>query len=293
MEKGNVTANIDFSKVLDILPFGISIQTKDRKVIYENEKVKELVGSYRGTFCFKRWEYISGKGDHQCDDCPATISIVDGRRHHVFRKTIDRDDKELYLEIEIIPIIEKGKFNKFIEVMRIVNESEKTKILIKEPIKQIIDNLKFALTIFGKSGGEPLLFDDLNFLNEKTDIESFLSTLAVFTFSGLSQGRFEREGMYGPLPVLDLYDYSMIAFIFKISSENVIDSRNEGIEHSIIFCFFERKYYFLFENREIIENFFFDWIKKTEKLENFDKKSFNKFTKKTKELLKANLTNNN
>jgi PAS domain-containing protein len=35
-----------FQWVLDKLPVGISVQTPNREILYENETVKELIGSY-------------------------------------------------------------------------------------------------------------------------------------------------------------------------------------------------------------------------------------------------------
>ena len=62
MEKGennslsqNKTSSGNFSWILDELPFGISVQDTNHTVLYENKKVKELLGTYLGKKCFKRW----------------------------------------------------------------------------------------------------------------------------------------------------------------------------------------------------------------------------------------------
>ena len=63
MEKDSVKlADENFRQILDKLPFGISVQTKDREIIYENTKVKELVGSFLYRQCYNRWHYLGLTG---------------------------------------------------------------------------------------------------------------------------------------------------------------------------------------------------------------------------------------
>ena len=55
--------NIDFNfkkpniPELESLDIGLSIQSKDLTVIYENERMKELTGGYNFKKCFERWEH--------------------------------------------------------------------------------------------------------------------------------------------------------------------------------------------------------------------------------------------
>ena len=58
----NQSSSGNFSWILDELPYGISVQDTNHIVLYENKKVKELVGTYMGKQCFKRWTYIPGGG---------------------------------------------------------------------------------------------------------------------------------------------------------------------------------------------------------------------------------------
>ncbi|MBA7541211.1 hypothetical protein ES705_33518 [subsurface metagenome] len=73
----NQTSSSNFSWILDELPYGISVQDTNRTILYENKKVKELLGTYMGTQCFKRWTYIPGEGQNPCQDCMMSLIIKD------------------------------------------------------------------------------------------------------------------------------------------------------------------------------------------------------------------------
>ncbi len=121
----------NFQWVLDELPVGISVQTPTREILYENETVKDLIGSYLHRQCYSRWHYLPDRGEKPCPDCPASIGMQDNKGHKVFRKTLDDKGNDLYLEIEFVPITDsEGKLEKFIE-FKVPNESE---------IKEIITN---------------------------------------------------------------------------------------------------------------------------------------------------------
>ena len=47
-----------YQAVLDNLPFGVSIQTKNRVIIYENKFISSLLGSYYKRYCYDRWNYL-------------------------------------------------------------------------------------------------------------------------------------------------------------------------------------------------------------------------------------------
>ena len=81
----------NFEWILDELPFGISVQKVDRTIIYENQKTKDMVGSFLFRQCYNRWHYIPERKNAPCPDCPASIGFTDKQRHKIFRKTIDKN----------------------------------------------------------------------------------------------------------------------------------------------------------------------------------------------------------
>jgi len=159
--------NIELSVILNALPFGLSVQNKKRIILYENDKCKELTGSFKSHHCFGRWKYITGEGEAICQDCPAIVTLVDGIKHKVFRKTVNRAFEDLYLEIQSIPVLESdGSINKYIEIINDVSSNEKVKSLVNKPFSAFIDELQFSISIYGKTGGEILLRDKLDFFSD-------------------------------------------------------------------------------------------------------------------------------
>jgi len=122
--------------ILDELPFGVSVQTVNREILYENETMKELVGSYISRHCFNRWHYLPGKGDEACKDCPATIGFKDGKSHKVFRKTQDKNGEDIFIEIQFLPVKnEDQEIDKFIEIITNVSLLDKAKVLATTPLE--------------------------------------------------------------------------------------------------------------------------------------------------------------
>lgn len=233
--------------ILNNLPFGISVQNKERKILYENEIVKKLVGSYHSHQCFKRWGYLKGEGVSICKDCPANISLLDQTPHKIFRKTLNKENKDLYLEIQVIPIMEKtGKVNKYIEIINDVSKDEIAKSLADIPISDIINDIKFSISQYGHTGGEIIVKDELSFF-QKTDL--YIQKLTMFTYIGIFQNNFNQEGLFGPLPVLDNPKKSMIVYSFRAFTQELTDPRRGGMEPCLLIMYFDRDYFFIFEKR--------------------------------------------
>jgi hypothetical protein len=250
--KSNNSSHFDL--ILNSLPFGISVQSSDRIVLYENSKAIELIGSFNLKHCFTRWDHIPNEGTAICTDCPATISLIDTKPHRIFRKTLKKDMTELFLEIQVIPIFEKdGKVKTFIEILNDVSKDETTRVLTEKPIDEILNSLNFSLSKYGLIGGEILLNDDLKFfLSDKTS--EYIQKLTMFTYVGVFQNNFEQEGLFGPLPVLDIPLKSMMVYSFRMKSEST-DKRKKNTEPCLLLIFFDRSYYFIFEKRESILEF--------------------------------------
>lgn len=250
----------EFQWILDKLPIGISVQTPSRKILYENEAVKELIGSYLHRQCYTRWHYLPGRGKNPCPDCPASIGMQDNKGHKVFRKTKDEKGEDLYLEIEFIPITDsEGKLEKYIEVIKNVTLQEKSKVLAAKSIDEIVDGIQVSIVKFGDLGGEIITTDQLDF-EEAENLEEILIKLTVYIFSGVIQGYEKQKGFFGPFPVLDKINYLLEVFICRIKDEKEMDPRFEGMQPCMILLFFPRDYVFLFEERNQIENYISDKI---------------------------------
>jgi len=280
-----IKENDKFRQILDELPFGISVQTKEREIIYENKKVKELVGSFLYRQCYNRWHYLEKRGNEPCNDCPATIGFKDNEPHKIFRKTINKDGESLYVEINFIPMLnDEGELDKFIEVFHEVEIKDKARVLSQQNKETILQQIQVAIIKFGDLGGETITTDNLRFI-KKNEIDDFLTKVTVYIFSGLIQGFDDQEGLFGPLPILDITTYEMLAHVFKIENKNASDPRMHGLEPCMLFIFFPRDYFFLFNNRDDIEDFIHQQIEKWGRLENITMENHKIFVNELRELL--------
>ena len=244
-----------YELALENLPFGVSIQTKDRVIQYENEKAASLFGNnLLHDRCYHRWNYISGEGNSICKDCPATISFQDKKMHQVFRKTFNPQLEEIFLEIQCIPILNKdGEVAKYLEIIKDVTDQENAKVLVKYSKRDIIDSLEFSLIKYGITGSEIVATDNIRFIT--TDFETTLFKLASFTFIGLFQNKDIHPGLFGRLPVVDYLDFSMFIFAFNLPSKELTDPRKKGKDNCMMLMLYKREFNFLFSERDKITAF--------------------------------------
>ena len=252
IEKNQTAKNPILDVIINNLPFGISVQDKKRLIIFENDKAKELVGPFQSQHCYLRWDHIPGEGKTICKDCPATMSLIDGTSHKIFRKTLNRNNGDLFIEIQVIPIIERDKsINTYIEIINDVSDDQKVKSLINIPIAEIVDNLQFSISSYGDTGGEIIIKDELPFFENS---QAYIQKLSLFTYIGVFQNNFDREGLFGPLPVLDLPNKSMMVYSFRLHSHTITDPRRNGQEPCLLLIYFNRDNYIIFEHRlEILD----------------------------------------
>ena len=100
---------------------GISIQDMDLKVLYQNDKHKQLIGDHVGEFCFKAYE----NKDEPCEGCPLVASFLDGKVHKAERST-PTDKGLLHVEITASPLIDQdGHVYGGIEAVRDITTRKK------------------------------------------------------------------------------------------------------------------------------------------------------------------------
>ncbi len=277
---------IDLNILLDNLPFGVSVQTKERKIIYENEKMKKMVGSFLYRQCYNRWHYLENRGEEPCPDCPASVGFQDSESHKIFRKTIDENGNDIYVEIKFVPIFNNdGELEKYIEIISEIDLEDKARVLSKQPLDLVLNQVQVSIIQFGDLGGEIITTDNLNFV-KKDELEDFLVKVTVYIFSGLIQGFDDQEGLFGPLPVLDKTNYEMLAHVFKIKNKNASDPRKHEQEPCMLYIFFPRDYFFLFANRDEIEDFINKQIDSWENTHNITEDARENFVKELHEVIK-------
>ncbi|MHA1397877.1 MAG: hypothetical protein ACTSSF_09255, partial [Candidatus Heimdallarchaeaceae archaeon] len=217
------------------------------------------------------------------------IGFKDLEKHKIFRKTVDRQGKEWFLEIEFIPIInENGELEKYVEVIQEVDLISKGRVMTIQDKESIFSQIQVAIIQFGDLGAEILSADNLLFM-EKEDLEEFLVKITVYIFSGLVQGFENQEGLFGPLPVLDKIAYETLIYVFRIKNEDAKDIRKNKLEPCMLYIFYPREYKFLFVKREEIEEFIRKRVLSWGDIKNINEKNQEVFVKDLISFLKMGI----
>ncbi len=84
---------------------------------------------------------------------------------------------------------------------------------------------------------------------------------------------------------MDKTDYLMETFLFRIKDEEASDPRLKGMQPCMILIFFPREYYFIFEKRNIIEEFIQKKVKEWGSLQVINELVHDEFSEELKQLL--------
>ncbi|OGW41905.1 MAG: hypothetical protein A2010_07315, partial [Nitrospirae bacterium GWD2_57_9] len=130
---------------------GISIQDRDFKVLYQNDRHRQMAGgSFIGQYCYQAYE----KRDSVCEGCPVAESFEDGQVHTAERSVARNGNETLqYVEIASSPLRDpEGRIAAGIEAVREITgrkkmeqalgESEKRYKLLVESITDYIYTVK-------------------------------------------------------------------------------------------------------------------------------------------------------
>ena len=209
--------------------------------------------------------------------------------HKVFRRTINKQGEEMFLEIHHIPLVEEsGEVNLYIQIIEVCSVLDKGKVLSIQTPEQVLENVQFAIVQLGDLGGEIVTTDKLSFV-ESNKLEEFLIKITVYIFGGLIQGVEDQIGLFGPLPVLDKTEYEMLAYLFQIRNDLALDPRKKGIERCMLLIFLKREYNFIFEKRELIANFLAEKVDKWGILQNITPEEHEIFATELRSFLKQQI----
>lgn len=134
-EKDNSKQNFlneQTASIIEAIGDAVSIQSTDFKIVYQNNKHKELLGSHVGEYCYKAYR----QRDENCEGCPLAISFERDAIFKVERK-VAIGGRELYLEITASPLKgSEGKMVAGIEVVRDITERRHTEELLRQSEEQ-------------------------------------------------------------------------------------------------------------------------------------------------------------
>ncbi|MBI4685255.1 MAG: PAS domain S-box protein [Nitrospirae bacterium] len=119
---------------------GISIQDTSFKVLYQNQRHKELLGEHIGEYCYKAYE----NNQNICNGCPMAETFKDGRIHTAERHTTTEKGIR-YVEITASSLKDAaGNITAGIEIARDITEKKKMEAALRESEGKYRDILENA-----------------------------------------------------------------------------------------------------------------------------------------------------
>ncbi|MHA2250299.1 MAG: PAS domain-containing protein [Candidatus Kariarchaeaceae archaeon] len=261
--EGNFPAKLS-KQILDMLPYAISVQSKDRVVLFENKKMIELFGTKQGQLCYTRWNYLLDYEDKPCEACPGHATLIDKEEHSLFRKAITKHNEDIFLEITHIPVLnQEGDLIQYIEIIKDITTREMSRLTSLEYRSQQLlrEEIKLSVIRFGDLGGELVVSDELDLIGEMHP-NIFFMKMGAYWFTAIGQGHNWSEGLYGPLPVLDILDYDSIAYSFRLQSKKLEDPRLKGEDLLMLMILVHKDKTQYFSKRELISKFLSDYFNK-------------------------------
>ncbi len=148
MREAVVQANDEKAKteaIIATLGDGISIQDIHYKVLFQNERHKELVGDHAGEYCYKGYQ----KKDLVCEGCHLSLSFKDGEVHKKEQFRITDKGKIHYEIISSALRNSRGEIVAGIEAVRDITDRKNAEIEKENLIAQLKEALEKINTLKG------------------------------------------------------------------------------------------------------------------------------------------------
>lgn len=87
MSKKKYIKELEETGIIDVIGDAISIQDTDFKILYQNNRLKDIVGDRVGEYCYKAYQ---GE-DKVCEGCHLAMAFKDGQIHTVERTRISSE----------------------------------------------------------------------------------------------------------------------------------------------------------------------------------------------------------
>ncbi len=111
-------ASIDSDEILSSIGDGLTIQDREFRIVYQNQKMKGLFGDCKGLHCYSSYE----QKDAICKDCPVAECFSDGEVHRAERVILINNNKHV-VSSTASPIRDKtGQIVAAVEVVRDITE---------------------------------------------------------------------------------------------------------------------------------------------------------------------------
>ena len=136
--------------VLGAIGDGISIQSTDFRILYQNQAHKAMVGEHQGEYCYQAYSKL----DEVCPGCPVNLSFQDGQSHSQEKNLTGSEDRSI--EITASPLKDvSGQMIAGIELVRDITDRKRAEMLLRESEKTlhtIADTAKDAIIMMDDEG---------------------------------------------------------------------------------------------------------------------------------------------
>ena len=122
-----------FEAVLDTVHDGVTLISKDLRILFQNKTVREIFGSRSGRFCFEAY-----RGRKQpCEDCILLDVLKDGKHRRKLSEMHLPNGTILWVEISSSPFKDaEGNIIGAVEAVRDVTEQKKAETLLKQTLHE-------------------------------------------------------------------------------------------------------------------------------------------------------------
>lgn len=132
----NLMNSLQSEAIVEAIGYGVSLQDKDFRIMYQNKLSTKIMGSHVGELCYEAFEH----NDSVCTKCPLSLSFRDGKVHFVERA----NPYGKGLCIEITSSVIRNPQGGIIAGMVMLRNITRRKRLEKEQAKMVLE-LKHAL----------------------------------------------------------------------------------------------------------------------------------------------------
>jgi PAS domain S-box-containing protein len=124
-----------FEAVLDTVREGVTLISKDLRILFHNKTMREIYGSRVGEFCF---EVHRDRGRTEpCVDCVVLDVLKDGKPRRWLRETQLSNGTILWVEISSSPFKDaEGNIIGAVEAVRDMTEQKRAEILLKQTLHE-------------------------------------------------------------------------------------------------------------------------------------------------------------
>ncbi len=108
-------------EIIDAIGLAISIQDRSFKILYQNQRHREMLGSHGGEYCYEAFQ----KRDCVCEGCHLAMTFKDGKAHKK-EQEVSTQKGTVYLEVTASPLTDlSGNIVAGIDVVMDITEHRK------------------------------------------------------------------------------------------------------------------------------------------------------------------------